>query len=184
MSGKTISFIVAIIGLVLIIAGAAYYVMDGCQCSFGVIGAGVLLLIVGLVLFMRPEPEVEAELAPVRQKFACPNCNAFVSPGADVCPKCKKPFESESFECPECNGVVSIYSEVCPLCGATFEEKEYGLCPSCGAKIEVDARECPKCKDEIWSAVKPPFKVLVCPSCHKKVKLEDEACPNCGAKLG
>lgn len=186
--GRTLTCICVVIGGILLIgAGAGLYFIFTPAIGIGSMMAGTALLAVGLWLMRREAPyqprwgDVEP---PVGTQFLCPTCHAVVSIEESRCSTCGREFVEDAFQCPKCRATVPIESEECPKCGFLFVEKEYGVCPNCKEHIDINATECPYCGERIWSALRPPMKVLACPSCRAPVKETDTRCPSCGFGLG
>ena len=174
------AIVLIVVGIIVMGGGIGLSFILSAAAGIGTALVGLIIVIIG-VLKMAPEKgekEMVQKVSPHSQ-FLCPNCNAVVSLDDDRCPKCGKEFVPEMVRCPKCSAMVSVYEESCPKCGFLFVEKEYGICPKCGAHIDVNATECPHCGEKIWSALRPPQKILACPSCHSPVSVDDEVCPKC-----
>jgi len=184
--GKT-GLMLLVAGLLIMAAGFGIYFTQDAAAGIGVTVVGIVVLIASLLncdgtKTARKIPIRTGE-PPVGSQFLCPKCRAIVSVDDGSCPSCGKEFVDDAFQCPKCRSMVSMDSEECPNCNFLFVEKEYGVCPNCKEHIDVNAKECPYCGEKIWSALRPPMKLLACQSCRAPVKDTDEECPKCGFKI-
>lgn len=183
MNAKMTGLIMFIIGVILTgVSGAVLIATENTSDAAVVAVIGGILIALGVLSILTRK---EAGQIPehVEREFVCPNCGALVPIDVDRCPDCRKSFLEGKFECPKCHTSVDVYETSCPKCGFLFVEMEYGICPSCRAHIPLNSKKCPECGEKIWSALKPPKKIMACPSCHKPVSADADACPFCGFRL-
>lgn len=75
----------------------------------------------------------------ITENLVCPDCNQFVSKGADFCPYCG----IELIKCMICNSVIGGNQEfkICPKCGESAHHncvvKNNGKCVKCGNSLSI-----------------------------------------------
>ena len=108
-----------------------------------------------------------------------------IKEGKIICPKCKKPNESNMkfcsacgeklcAECPHCKASVPLNTKFCPECGQAIEVEN--LCPSCHAAVPKDKKFCPECGS-------PMVIDVICSKCHATIPGGKKFCPECGASV-
>jgi len=164
-------------------------VSDGDLMQKNFMGAGYVMLLVGLMFFVmlifselmrrsarktRDRMEKEGRLYPEGYS-KCKECGTMVLPGEVTCRKCGAVIEvpedvkvlhkKDFFECSECGAEVPTDAKVCPKCGAKFDEPEETEITHTDGTVDVSSE------------------TFECSECGKAVPANAKRCPYCGAEF-
>jgi predicted amidophosphoribosyltransferase len=133
--------------------------------------------------------------------FMCPECGAFMSENATICPICNTEIvgeEDESEQELEETEVVGTVTDVDSADEGEFlkaieEKAEQKACGVCGSKIQMGSDRCLVCnspiKDEetlgieALEKLEDMIEVMKCPLCGTELSKDATACYNCGTEF-